>query len=147
MTVAFPELKKDPEHIIKTIKVTSLSLFVYLKFHFISFISIFSFINVKLQTEEEAFSKTLEKGQRRFESIAEKVLKADQKIISADLIHLLYTTYGFPEDLTGILASEKGLQLDVEGFKQLMQLEKQGSRDAAGNKGNLLFIYYHIHFY
>lgn len=79
-----------------------------------------------LQTEEEMFERTLEKGLNMFERIAEKSKATNT--ISAENIHLLYTTYGFPDDLTRILAEEKGMHLDLAGFQTMMEKEREDSR-------------------
>lgn len=57
-----------------------------------------------------------------------KVEATESKTISADVIHLLYTTYGFPSDLTRILADEKGLKLDLAGFEKLLEEERERNR-------------------
>jgi len=81
-----------------------------------------------IRDEEESFSRTLDKGLLKFQELAERV--DDSKIFSADDAHFLYTTMGFPIDLTELMAEEKGLKVDKEGFERKMQQEKEIS-DAA----------------
>lgn len=48
--------------------------------------------------------------------------------ISADSLYLLYTTYGFPPDLTRLMAEEKSLKADTDGFEKLMEGQKKKVR-------------------
>lgn len=80
-----------------------------------------------VKLEEESFDRTLDKGLQLFESIT-KNLK--NKIIPGEEVFKLYDTYGFPYDLTEIMATEKGLTLDQYGFEQAMEKQKQLSRAA-----------------
>ncbi len=89
-----------------------------------------------VQGEEKAFLNTLENGIRRFEN-----LKADKGLISGDDVFELYDTYGFPSDLTQLMASEKGWTVDEEGFKKAMQIQKDRARAAAAKQvGDWLVI-------
>lgn len=81
-----------------------------------------------IRDEEESFSRTLDKGLLKFKELAEKV--GDSRIFPADDAHFLYTTMGFPIDLTELMAEEQGLLVDKEGFERKMQEEKDLS-DAA----------------
>eukprot|EP00026_Physarum_polycephalum_P001938 Phypoly_transcript_01941.p1 GENE.Phypoly_transcript_01941~~Phypoly_transcript_01941.p1 ORF type:complete len:985 (+),score=238.71 Phypoly_transcript_01941:3-2957(+) len=85
-----------------------------------------------IKTEEETFERTLDKGLNMFERIAQKSKASNT--ISAESIHLLYTTYGFPDDLTRILAEEKGMIPDLSGFQVLMEEERRKAREVV--KGN-----------
>ncbi len=82
-----------------------------------------------VRQEEESFDRTLDKGLVLFEKIASEI---DSKIIPGDEIFKLYDTYGFPYDLTEIMASEKGLTLDKDGFDKAMHDQQEKSR--AGGK-------------
>jgi alanyl-tRNA synthetase len=79
-----------------------------------------------VQGEEKAFLHTLENGLKRFES-----LEAKNGVISGDDAFELYDTYGFPIDLTHLIASENGLQVDQAGFEKALQQQKDRSRAAA----------------
>jgi alanyl-tRNA synthetase len=80
------------------------------------------FIRKVIKEEEDAFLRTLEKG-----LIA---LEKNQDDISGEDAFKLYDTYGFPIDLTKLVAAEKNLQVDEEGFNSEMQKQKQRSRAA-----------------
>lgn len=76
--------------------------------------------------EEQAFLRTLDKGLRRIENI-ETQLK--DKAIEGELAFELYDTFGFPFDLTSLIARERGLTVDEKGF--LAEMEKQKARSKA----------------
>ena len=78
-----------------------------------------------IQEEEISFLKTLEKGISRFENLA----IADKTVAGKDAFEL-YDTYGFPLDLTELIASEKGLTVDVEDFNTCLEEQKNRSRQA-----------------
>ncbi len=79
--------------------------------------------------EEQSFLKTLAKGIARFE---EYVVKNGGKgVVDGDFAFELFDTYGFPIDLTQLLASEKDLSVDMEGFHRGLQQQKERSRAAA----------------
>lgn len=77
-----------------------------------------------LQKEEEAFQLTLTRGLRLFERWAEE----GTQTLSGDKAFLLYDTYGFPIDLTQLLAKEKNIQVDLDGFQQAMEQQKERSK-------------------
>ncbi|XP_038663046.1 alanine--tRNA ligase, cytoplasmic isoform X2 [Scyliorhinus canicula] len=80
-----------------------------------------------INDEEEQFLKTLNRGRRILERKIQSL--GESKKISGDTAWLLYDTYGFPVDLTGLIAEEKGLGVDLEGFeneKKAAQLRSQG---------------------
>jgi alanyl-tRNA synthetase len=81
-----------------------------------------------IREEEESFIRTLDRGIALFEEAA-----ADKRAISADDAFKLYDTYGFPLDLTQLMAAERGMSVDVAGFERLMDEARQRSRaEAAG---------------
>ena len=77
--------------------------------------------------EEESFLRTLEKGIARFENYA---AKNQDKNIEGKFAFELYDTFGFPIDLTELLASEKGLHVDMQEFLNSLQQQKDRSRAA-----------------
>jgi alanyl-tRNA synthetase len=88
--------------------------------------------------EEASFLRTLEKGLRRIELIQAE-LKG--KVISGELAFELYDTFGFPLDLTSLIARERGFSVDEDGFK--VEMEKQKSRskaDAAKETGDWILL-------
>uniref|UniRef100_S4RAB6 Alanine--tRNA ligase n=1 Tax=Petromyzon marinus TaxID=7757 RepID=S4RAB6_PETMA len=68
-----------------------------------------------INEEEEQFLKTLSRGRRILER---KIQNINDNVLPGDTAWLLYDTYGFPVDLTGLIAEEKGLTIDMESFEQ-----------------------------
>ena len=79
--------------------------------------------------EEQSFLKTLAKGIARFEEYVSK--NGTNGVVDGDFAFELFDTYGFPIDLTQLLASEKNLNVDMEGFQRGLQQQKERSRAAA----------------
>ncbi|HUO07484.1 MAG TPA: alanine--tRNA ligase [Phycisphaerae bacterium] len=104
----FPELKKNPEHVMEIIK-----------------------------DEEVSFGRTLSRGIDLFEEAANhaKANQEQQLLINAEDAFRLYDTYGFPIDLTRIMAEERGMKVDIEGYEKLMEqartLAREGGKGAA----------------
>jgi len=85
---------------------------------------------VKVITEEEqSFLRTLSQGIQKFENHAQSL--GSKKEIGGDFAFELFDTFGFPIDLTCLIASEKGLIVDMEGFKKGLEAQKTRSRQAA----------------
>jgi alanyl-tRNA synthetase len=87
------------------------------------------FIAKVIREEEEAFLRTLEKGLKRIDDI---IFNGAGKISGKDAFEL-YDTYGFPFDLTGLIAAERKCTVDSEGFQTEMQAQKNRSRNATAN--------------
>lgn len=83
-----------------------------------------------IKSEEERFGETLDLGLELFEEVAEKVSKKGRKIIPGEDVFKLYDTYGFPLDLTSVMAEEKGLSVDLSGFENLLEEQRERSRTA-----------------
>ncbi|MFZ9815358.1 MAG: alanine--tRNA ligase-related protein, partial [Candidatus Kapaibacteriota bacterium] len=83
-----------------------------------------------IKAEEESFLQTLERGLERFEEIQSGMEKAQSTTISGADLFLLYDSFGFPADLTELLARERGLSIDMEGFTNLMNEQRNRSRSA-----------------
>ncbi|MBX3256710.1 MAG: alanine--tRNA ligase [Chitinophagaceae bacterium] len=88
------------------------------------------FVTRVVREEEDAFLRTLEKGLKRIEDIISAKKNDSDTIISGKDAFELYDTYGFPADLTRLIASENGLKIDEAGFSTEMQLQKDRSRVA-----------------
>lgn len=84
------------------------------------------FVASVIKSEEESFIRTLDAGLERFAGIVAEL--GDAKTVPGDKVFLLYDTYGFPPDLTGILAEEKGLAIDEEGYNKCMEEQKARAR-------------------
>ena len=80
-----------------------------------------------IKLEEEAFNKTLDRGLNHFEKIIEN-MKGSR--ISGSESFKLYDTYGFPLDLTQLIARERGFTVDEEGFVQSMNRQKEIAKNA-----------------
>ena len=80
--------------------------------------------------EEQSFLKTLANGIGRFEDYLAKNASSD-KCVDGAFAFELFDTYGFPIDLTQLMASEKGWTVDMEGFSKGLAEQKQRSRAAA----------------
>ena len=78
-----------------------------------------------IRSEEEGFGKTLDRGLEIFEAMQKK------GHISGTDAFQLYDTYGFPIDLTRLMAAEKGIEVDEEGFEAQMAEQQERSRLAA----------------
>jgi alanyl-tRNA synthetase len=84
------------------------------------------FVSKVIREEEEAFLRTLEKGLKRIEDI----ISNSSNNISGKGAFELYDTYGFPFDLTRLIASERNLAVDEAEFNSEMQKQKDRSRAA-----------------
>ncbi len=102
-----------------------------------------------IREEEESFLNTLEKGITSFENYIQKTLyekkvkdfegntehektvkSLPKKVIDGSFAFELYDTYGFPIDLTRLMAGEKGLEVDMDGFRKELEAQKERSRKA-----------------
>ena len=82
-----------------------------------------------IKEEEEAFLRTLEKGIKLIDQILEK--SQGTKVISGEDAFTLYDTFGFPIDLSELIAKEKGYTIDLEGFERELGKQKERARNAA----------------
>lgn len=84
-----------------------------------------------IREEENAFLRTLDRGIRIMDDYMAK--SADKVIKGADAF-TLYDTFGFPIDLTGLIATEHGFKVDLEGFNEELQKQKERARNAAASE-------------
>lgn len=81
-----------------------------------------------LDEEEISFAKTLDRGERQFENYAQQAkIKGDDKLHGAD-VWRLYDTFGFPVDLTRLMAEERGLNIDDLEFEEARLRAKEASK-------------------
>ncbi len=90
-----------------------------------------------LKQEEERFSETLDQGMGILEEAIEEL---SGKEIPGETVFMLYDTFGFPVDLTADIARERGLSVDMKGFEEAMEGQRQRARaasqfEATGDKG------------
>jgi alanyl-tRNA synthetase len=83
------------------------------------------YVSNVIKSEEEGFLRTLGQGIQLFESMI-----SDKDIMSGADAFKLHDTYGFPIDLTSLMAREKGLEVDLSGFDSLMKVQKERARAA-----------------
>lgn len=83
-----------------------------------------------IKEEETSFFRTLEQGIRRIEILMDSVKKAGNKVIDGESVFELYDTYGFPLDLTSLIARENDLSIDEAGFNEQLNIQKDRSRAA-----------------
>ncbi len=106
MSHVFPEIKEQQQHIERVIK-----------------------------GEEEGFNQTLDRGLEIFEQAVNKVVSLKLNAISGEDAFKLYDTFGFPLDLTILIAKERGLNVDEIAFSKLMNQQRERSRDFRGDAG------------
>lgn len=83
------------------------------------------FVAKVIEEEEKTFLRTLETGLKRLDII---IGSTSGKIIAGEQIFELSDTYGFPVDLTALIAKEKGFSIDEEGYKSALQVQKNLSK-------------------
>ncbi|MEO7425985.1 MAG: alanine--tRNA ligase [Fibrobacteria bacterium] len=102
-----------------------------------------AYIEQVIRAEEERFMRTLDQGLDRFAKIAaetkgkHKAGDASTPIISGADVFLLYDTYGFPTDLTRVIAEEQGLSIDEAGYTKFMEEQRERARGAAKFDGSI----------
>lgn len=89
------------------------------------------YISMVIKGEEERFLRTLDQGVDLFDRLVTDVRSKGGHIIKGEDAFKLYDTYGFPIDLTKIMAEEKGIVLDMEGFETAMELQRVRAREAS----------------
>lgn len=87
-----------------------------------------------IKSEEESFLKTIESGLVRVEKLIQQTIADGAKVLPSVEVFELYDTYGFPDDLTRIIAEEKGLTIDEAGFEAEMTKQKQRSKKDSASK-------------
>ncbi|SHN00996.1 alanyl-tRNA synthetase [Cyclobacterium lianum] len=92
------------------------------------------FIGKVIQEEEMAFLRTLDKGLKNLEGIQDALKARNEAVIPGQIAFELYDTYGFPLDLTSLIARENGLSVDEKGFMESMEEQKERSRSAASSE-------------
>ncbi len=80
------------------------------------------------RAEEERFLTTIEGGMARFEELAPADAGAASRRIAGEEAFRLYDTFGFPLDLTELMAEERGYEVDVEGFEHALEEQRERSR-------------------
>jgi alanyl-tRNA synthetase len=94
------------------------------------------FVTKVAQQEEESFRRTLDRGLALLDEETDRLRRAGEKVIPGKVAFQLYDTFGFPMDLTRVIAAERGLDVDEPGFdrhmaEQRARSEWKGSGEAA----------------
>ncbi|HSD62574.1 MAG TPA: alanine--tRNA ligase [Ignavibacteriaceae bacterium] len=92
------------------------------------------FITKVIKAEEESFNVTLDRGIELFNELIDGLRKEKVNIIPGEDVFKLYDTYGFPVDLTNVMARENGFSIDEDGFNELMKLQQQRGRESSKDK-------------
>lgn len=106
MSSSYPELKNRKNHILSTI-----------------------------HDEEIRFLQTLDNGTIILQDEILKIKKSGKKTLSGEIVFKLYDTYGFPVDLTALMAAEEGLNIDETSFEEHMQIAKNKAKSSWKGKG------------
>tara|TARA_B110001450_G_scaffold134495_1_gene126299 strand:- start:446 stop:3043 length:2598 start_codon:yes stop_codon:yes gene_type:complete len=85
-------------------------------------------LSAVIRSEEEQFARTLDKGMGVLESALTELVG---DTLPGEVIFQLYDTYGFPTDLTNDIARERGLAMDMDGYQQCMQQQRDRARAAS----------------
>ncbi|MCK9424501.1 MAG: alanine--tRNA ligase [Ignavibacteriaceae bacterium] len=105
MSDVFPEIKEKQEYVKKIIK-----------------------------SEEESFNRTLDRGIELFETIVKELKAKKETVIHGEDAFKLYDTFGFPVDLTNVMARENGFSVDENSFNELMNQQKERGRESTKDK-------------
>ena len=91
------------------------------------------YIKKTIRAEEERFAQTLDSGLSILDKMLAETVAAGSRTLSGESVFKLYDTYGFPIDLTKEITGEKGIAVDEEAFRALMQEQKKRAREARAN--------------
>jgi alanyl-tRNA synthetase len=89
-----------------------------------------SFVQEVIRAEEERFGATLEQGIEKFNQMVQASKLKNISVLSGADVFSLYDTYGFPMDLTRLMAEEQNLSIDEQGYAQLMEKQKERARES-----------------
>ncbi len=81
-----------------------------------------------IRLEEERFFRNIDRGIELFEQAAERAAAEDRDELTGDEVFQLHATFGFPPDLTEIMAEERGLSIDWQGYERLWEKHQETSR-------------------
>ena len=96
-----------------------------------------SYITAVIQSEEEKFGRTIDAGLRIFGELLDAHKAKNETVFSGADAFKLYDTYGFPLDLTVEMCEDEGMTVDEEGFRSLMQEQRERAREARKALGDL----------
>jgi alanyl-tRNA synthetase len=97
-----------------------------------------------LNEEEQSFAKTLDRGEKLFEGYVVKAKEQGVKVLNGADVWRLYDTYGFPVDLTRLMAEELGMTVDEAAFLDEQAKAKEKSKQGKGDsKGEVVALDIH----
>ncbi|MBQ9663390.1 MAG: alanine--tRNA ligase [Oscillospiraceae bacterium] len=96
-----------------------------------------SYITAVIRSEEEKFGKTIDAGLRIFSELLSAHKEKGETVFSGADAFKLYDTYGFPLDLTVEMCDDEGMTVDEDGFRSLMQEQRERAREARKALGDL----------
>ena len=88
------------------------------------------YVALVIKAEEEGFNNTLDRGIEIFERISSELIKKKENVFPGDAVFQLYDTYGFPVDLTRLMAEEKKLEVDMPGFDKAMAEQRRRAKES-----------------
>jgi alanyl-tRNA synthetase len=97
-----------------------------------------------MDEEEESFSRTLDRGEKLFDEFASQAKGHGLSELNGKDVWRLYDTFGFPVDLTRLMAEELGLSVDEEGFEAAQAMSKEASK-ASLKKGDTDIVKLDVH--
>lgn len=92
------------------------------------------YVKKVIKAEEESFNNTLDRGIELFDEIVKRLINQNIKVIPGEDVFKLYDTFGFPVDLTNVMAREIDFAIDEDGFNVLMNAQKERGREASKDK-------------
>ena len=88
-----------------------------------------------MDEEEKSFAKTLDRGERLFTEYLAKQSSSSSNIMNGADVWRLYDTYGFPSDLTRLMAEENGMKIDEVAFEKEKEISKEKSKGINSKSG------------
>ncbi len=89
--------------------------------------------------EEKRFRNTLEEGMQRLSEILSDLKKRKEKILPAEQAFKLYDTYGFPIELTQEVSKKEGIEVELKGFEEALQVQRQASRQKTAIESTIFY--------
>ncbi|MBN1806447.1 MAG: alanine--tRNA ligase [Sedimentisphaerales bacterium] len=92
------------------------------------------YVSTVIESEETSFGRTLDRGIEIFNAAAIRANNSTTKTITGEDAFQLYDTFGFPLDLTELMAQERNLKIDKDKFSELMEAQRRRARAAQKNE-------------
>lgn len=105
--------------------------------HYTNLVEMQEYIRKVVSVEESKFNQTIDQGMNILEGYITQLKEKSESTLDAHKSFKLYDTYGFPLDLTMEILSENGMDADVEGFEEQMELQRERARSARHGQDEL----------